>query len=331
MKISKYVCPETLAPLYEVVDENTGQAESLRTKDNREYIKKNGFLDLTFPPVLDTADARARNFYEGRAEDYDKYLHLTFKTHGEDETTTRNFFVDLLEIQPGNRVLDLACGTGRDSELISQRLGDSGEIFCVDISPDMLRCCVKRLESFAISKNFASVNAIHLPFEDNFFDALFSFGGLGEFSDIRKSLNEMVRVTKVGGRIVVGDESIPIWLRDTEFSKILTTTNAQFKAHVPLGDIPIEARNFCLRYVIGGVFYLIDFTVGEGEPSGNFDFEIPGIRGGTYRTRYEGQLEGVTKETKELAVQAVKKQKTSMHKWLDRIVRENAEKILKKE
>jgi SAM-dependent methyltransferase len=163
-----------------------------------------------------------------------------------------------------------------------------------------------------------------LPFPDNYFNAVYSFGGLGEFSNITKSLKEMARVTKVGGKIVVGDESIPPWLRDTEFAKILSTTNAQFLAPLPLKNMPVEARDVCLRWVIGGVFYLVDFKVGKGEPDANFDFEIPGPRGGTYRTRYEGALEGVTKDAKELAYKAIQKKGISMHKWLDEVVRKAA-------
>jgi hypothetical protein len=76
------------------------------------------------------------------------------------------------------------------------------------------------------------------------------------------------------------------------------------------------------------VFYLIDFRVGEGEPTGNFDFEIPGPRGGTYRSRYLGQLEGVKVETKRLAEQAREKKCISMHDWLDEVVRQAALKDL---
>jgi hypothetical protein len=130
---------------------------------------------------------------------------------------------------------------------------------------------------------------------------------------------------------VVGDESIPPWLRDTEFAKILVATNKQFLAPLPLEEMPIEAREVCLRWVIGGVFYLIEFRVGPRELHADFDFEIPGPRGGTYRTRYLGQLEGVTIETKSLAEQAREKKGVSMHKWLDQVVRAAALRDLESE
>jgi ubiquinone/menaquinone biosynthesis C-methylase UbiE len=259
---------------------------------------------------------------------YDKYLYLTFRTHHEDEEAVRSGLVDALNLQENSRVLEIASGTGRDSELIAQRLGPNGQLWLQDISPGMLHKCRKRLSGNNAQISYSISNASYLPYRDGYFDAVYSFGGIGEFSDIRKSLAEMVRVSKVGAKIVFGDESMPPWLRETEFSRILVTTNKQFLAKVPLEEMPIEARKVCLKWVIGGVFYLIEFEVGKGEPEADFDFEIPGIKGGTLRTRYIGQLEGVTPETKKLAEQAREKRGISMHQWLDEVVRQAALKDL---
>lgn len=316
-----YVCPETKNPLHIVRHDDTGEIVRLETSSGKSYPVKNGIPDLSFPEQLNEVDKKARAFYDARVDAYDKYLPLTFKTHNENEQEVRNAFVDCLEAEKGNRVLDIACGTGRDSEIIAERLGETGELFMQDVAPMMLERSVKRLEKCELRKEFSVSNALYLPYADRYFDAVYSFGGLGEFSDIKRGLSEMVRVTKVGGKIVVGDESIPPWLRNTEFAKILVMTNPQFQAKLPLEEMPIQAREVRLRWVIGGVFYLIDFRVGEGEPDANFDFEIPGPRGGTYRTRHEGQLEGVTKKAKALALKAAQKKGVSMHKWLDEVVR----------
>lgn len=282
------------------------------------------FPDLTYPQVLTSFEKKTYEFYENRAEVYDKYLYQTFKTHNENELEVRNSFIDKLKMTRSSRVLEVACGTGRDSEIIAGRLNENGQIVLQDISPSMLKYCESKLSSFGINKQFIISNAAYLPFPDRYFDCVYSFGGLGEFPEIAKSLKEMVRVTKIGGKIVVGDESMPPWLRDTYFSMVLSTTNPQFEAEVPLKHLPVDARKLNLQWVIGGVFYLIDFEVGDGEPTGNFDYEVEGVRGGTLRTRYEGQLEGVTKEAKELAYKAAGLQKKTMHRWLDEIVKKAA-------
>ena len=326
-----YVCPESHGPLtLKAVEEADGEviAGALISERGREYPIRDGVPDLTHPPALPEKDAQARSFYDGRSDAYDAYLYLTFKTHGEDEQKLRHQFIDALNLQPSSRVLEVSCGTGRDSEIIARRLGPDGQLHLQDISAGMLGRCRQRLAGAAVPTSYSVSNACYLPYRDGYFDAVYSFGGLGEFSDIKRSLAEMVRVSKVGAKVVVGDESMPPWLRETEFAKILVTTNRQFLAKVPLEEMPVEAREVCLRWVIGGVFYLIEFRVGDGEPKGDFDFEIPGPRGGTLRTRYLGQLEAVTPETKRLAERAREKKNVSMHSWLDEIVRQAALKDL---
>ena len=90
------------------------------------------------------------------------------------------------------------------------------------------------------------------------------------------------------------------------------------------------ARDVKVEYIIGGVFYLISYSIGEGEPFGDFDFEIPGLRGGTHKTRYYGHLEGVKEDTIKLAKIAINKKEVSMHSWLDDIIKKEALKIINK-
>ncbi|HNB23630.1 MAG TPA: methyltransferase type 11, partial [Candidatus Melainabacteria bacterium] len=83
-----------------------------------------------------------------------------------------------------------------------------------------------------------------------------------------------------------------------------------------------------VRWLLGSCFYLIDFRVGNGPPPLNLDLPHKGRRGGTMRTRYFGQLEGVSTEAKELAMEAAKKKNVSLHAWLDELVRSAAQKDL---
>jgi ubiquinone/menaquinone biosynthesis C-methylase UbiE/uncharacterized protein YbaR (Trm112 family) len=250
----------------------------LASPDGTRYPIRNGIPDLSYPQVLAETDARARAFYEGRVEDYERYLHLTFETFGEREQDVREAMVDRLELKPESEVLEVGSGSGRDSQYIARRI-PRGRLFCTDITPQMLAACKERMRGSDAHTEIAVANASYLPFADKSFDALFQFGGVGEFSDIGRFFAEAVRVVRPGGRVVAGDESMPVWLRNTEFSKLLTFTNPQYAAPLPLEHLPVEARNVNLRWIIGGTFYLIDFTVGEGSPYADFDFVIPGPRG----------------------------------------------------
>lgn len=274
--------------------------------------------NLIFPKELNDIDKAAQSFYEGRASQYDATLHFTFFTHNEDENEIRNKFIDKLNINENSKVLEIACGTGRDSVLIANRLiGEEAELHLTDISHDMISKCKDKLKDSKLNKSFCLSNASYLPYPDNYFDATYCFGAMGEFSDKKKVLGEMVRVTKVGGKIVFGDENIPVWHRKTEFYKILTKTNPMFSEEIPLEEIPVEARNTSIEWVIGGTFYILTFEVGDGEPTANFDFKIPGLRGGTYRTRYEGELEGVDPNLKTKIYNYAKASNISVHDWLN--------------
>ena len=324
MQTSPWISPETKSKLF------YGEDHLCSDKENFPHLG-NGIFDLRFPKQLPMIDQAAHDFYEGRADDYEKYLHLTFETYGVDEDAIRSEMVNKLFLQPDFKVLEIASGTGRDTKIISNQLGPNAEIHATDISLDMLEKCVTKLSSDNKSepnKFYSLVNAMNMPFEDNYFDALYSFGAIGEFSDPKAFFQEAVRVCKPGAKIVVGDENLPVWLRDSEFGMILANYNKQFLAEVPFSSLPVEARNVKCEWIIGGVFYLIDFEVGEGEPYANFDFEIPGMRGGTHKTRMYGQLEGVSIETKNLALQAQKVSGKSMHKWLDDTVKQEALKVL---
>jgi len=121
---------------------------------------------------------------------------------------------------------------------------------------------------------------------------------------------------------------MPTWLRNTDFGKVLMNSNPHYKYNLPLEYLPIEARNVKLEWIIGGVFYVITFDVGEGMPHADIDFQIPGVRGGSHRTRYYGHLEGVSKEACDLAVEARKFKNISMYDWLDNVIKEAAKRDL---
>jgi len=237
---------------------------------------------------MGSSDIETQKEFERRAETYDSDKKFFFKTFYEDEKKIRNAFADLLEIKPSSKVLEIGCGTGLDSENIIQRLGDEGKFYLADISVSMLKLCRAKI----IQKNpsahteFALADGHYLPYPDESFDRTFHFGNIETFSQVGLFFKEATRVTKKGGIVVLGGESVPTWLRNTEYGKMLMSANSLFKKSVPEKYIPENARNVNIHRFLGELFYMIKFTVGDGIPPLNIDIEFPSARGGTYRTRY---------------------------------------------
>ena len=272
----------------------------------------------------------AINLFKDKAKEYDKYQHLSFETFYEEEIEVRNSMIDKLNLNPDSKVLEVNTGTGRDSILISKRLSKNGLLHVQDISRDMLEICKNKLQNVDVPTEIHQGNACKLPYEDKIFDAVYSFGGVGmnTYSNNKEAIAEMVRVTRNDGKIVFGGLSLAPWLRNTLFGKILVNHNSHYANEISFNDFPIESRKLNIKWILSGAGFVIDFNVGSGEPNANFDYEIPGPRGGTHLTRYLGNLEGVTSETKKLAYKAQEKLGISMHAWLEKIIKEEAEKVL---
>ena len=77
-------------------------------------------LDYIDDKDLDAGEKKAFNFYEGRQDDYDKYLHLTFQTYNENEIEVRKKMISNLNLERNSIILEIAAGTGRDSLLIAE-------------------------------------------------------------------------------------------------------------------------------------------------------------------------------------------------------------------
>lgn len=108
--------------------------------------------------------------------------------------------------QPGERVLDLAAGTGTSSAALTK---SGAHVVAADFSAGMLAEGQRRLSSNALIE-WVQADAMALPFADGEFDAATISFGLRNVLDPQKALAEMFRVLKPGGRIVVTEFSHPV-------------------------------------------------------------------------------------------------------------------------
>lgn len=106
---------------------------------------------------------------------------------------------DAAQIQPGQRVLDVGCGTGILAREIASRIGSVGRVAGIDPSPGM-RAVAKRL---APAVEWREGVAESLPFPDRSFEAVASQFALMFFADRRQALREMLRVLTPGGRLAI--------------------------------------------------------------------------------------------------------------------------------
>ena len=261
-------------------------AGTLRCECGATYPVEDGTPNLIYPEQLLPSDEEFRQKYERGAEQYDVGLDWLFGSFYEDEETVRQAMIDLLELRPGQRVLEVGCGTGKDSSCITARLESEGEFYAQDLSAGMIRLAKKRLAGAAVPVEFLLSNAAYLPFADGYFDAVFHFGGLNTFGELSASLSEMTRVVRTGGKVVVGDEGVAPWLREKTFGQILINANPLYRHTPPLEHLPENARDVKLRWILGNAFYLIDYRVGDGPPPVDLDLPIPG-KGDSLRSRFE--------------------------------------------
>jgi SAM-dependent methyltransferase len=106
---------------------------------------------------------------------------------------------ELAQIRPGERVLDVACGTGVLARHAAQRVGPGGQVVGLDPNPGML--AVARENAPAVEWRQGAAES--LPFPDGSFDAVVSQFGLMFFSDRVRALREMLRVLAPRRRLVV--------------------------------------------------------------------------------------------------------------------------------
>jgi demethylmenaquinone methyltransferase / 2-methoxy-6-polyprenyl-1,4-benzoquinol methylase len=150
---------------------------------------------------LDKQPADVRRMFDAVARRYDVTNDVL--SLGQDRRWRRQV-LDAVAPRPGERVLDLAAGTGTSSEPFAAA---GAHVVPCDFSLGMLRVGKQARPALP----FTAGDATRLPFADNSFDAVTISFGLRNVVDPLAGLSEMRRVTRPGGRLVVCEFSHPTW------------------------------------------------------------------------------------------------------------------------
>lgn len=191
----------------------------------------------------------ARTFYDLIAPIYDLWA-------GERGplASLRQQLVEMLELEPGDQVLEVSAGTGANLPFLCPKVGPFGRIEGLDISEGMLAQARQKLAALPCPVELRQGLAEELPYPDNSFDAVLHLGGINFFTDRRRAVEEMVRVAKPGARIVVSDETLPPF---DGLRALLARVLLRFvpRLRPPLELVPEPHPE--LRYLGGGYVYAI--------------------------------------------------------------------------
>ena len=222
---------------------------------------KDGIPSLVYPEVTES-DAKWIKEYDEMAEKYDELVLQYEDWLGVDLMKEREHYTQFIPIEGPSRILDVSVGTGANFMAISNVFKEKTGRFNLhglDLSWGMLSVSKRKFAESNLTVNLVHGSVLNIPYVDNFFDIVLHSGGINTFSDIPLAFEELLRVARKGGFIIVVDEGVSPELRSTEKGKAIIEANTLFAAHPPLEHIPQKAKDIEVQYVMNDSFYQISF------------------------------------------------------------------------
>jgi ubiquinone/menaquinone biosynthesis C-methylase UbiE len=146
--------------------------------------------------------------------------------------------LDRVSLEPGMRVLDVACGTGIVARIAAERLNGTGAVTGVDMNPAMIDVAARAASEEALAIDWHVGKAESLPFADRSFDVVTIQQGLQFFPDQPSALRECLRVLVAGGTLVVG-----IWSTleqqgiQQHYAEAIERVTGSASMHAPYGTV----------------------------------------------------------------------------------------------
>ena len=137
-----------------------------------------------------------------------------------------SLLVDAVRLAPGERVLDVACGTGVVARIAAQRTGLSGQVVGVDLNPGMIGVAKSLPAPVGAPIEWLERSALDLQLESASFDVVLCQQGLQFFPDKAAALQEMRRVLDNGGRL-----ALSVWNNVGHYNSAVGEALAQFASN----------------------------------------------------------------------------------------------------
>jgi ubiquinone/menaquinone biosynthesis C-methylase UbiE len=250
--------PFTQNPLHVVTEQGS---ESLVSTSGERFPISQGIPNFLKPQDLTGDNGKYNHLYETIGGFYDDTQRVFGAIRGLDLDSYFETYMSLLQVKPGDSVLETSVGTGLNFKYLPQGTKLSG----LDLSPEMLARCQNNLLRWNREADLYAGNAEALPFADSTFDAVFTCGGFNFFSDRAKAIHEMIRVARPGAHLMIEDETEE-YVKST-YEKIPYTSSfyndRKQPVTVPIDLVPPEMEDIRVHMLKAGKFYAITFRKPE--------------------------------------------------------------------
>jgi demethylmenaquinone methyltransferase/2-methoxy-6-polyprenyl-1,4-benzoquinol methylase len=179
----------------------------------------------------------------------------------------RDHAIEVLRPNPGDTVLDLACGTGLNFSHINERIGLQGRVIGLDFTRPML----KRARRRAARNRWQNIglvegDATRLPLAGESFDAVLCSYAMAIIPDYRRAIAEAARVLKPGGRLVLLEpkRGTALWARALTPLVALSGVGVVHLDRRAWEELPGPLEDVSRRDYLGGLVYIASGTKGKG-------------------------------------------------------------------
>jgi ubiquinone/menaquinone biosynthesis C-methylase UbiE len=231
--------------------------EVLVSPSGERFPVRNGIPIFLEAEKLTGSNQKYNHLYETIGGFYDDSQRVVCGLHGISPEQYFLSYLRLLEISPGDSVLETSVGTGLNFKYLPAGV----RLFGLDLSAEMLARCQDNLRRWGMRADLFLGNAEDLPFANDSFDVVFHVGGINFFNDRAKAILEMIRVAKPGSRILIADETEE-HVKGT-YERIPITSgyfkNRQETVAAPVDLVPPEMQEINLEILRDGQFYALTF------------------------------------------------------------------------
>jgi len=257
--------PVTQEPLRLMVKPGPGgnpQEKLVSIKTGEEFPIRDGIPIFLRDADVSGSNKRYQELYNHIAPFYDLSTQVFALLKNGGEEKRRREYLQELDIQAGDRVLEVSVGTGGNLRYLPR----TAKYFGLDLSWGMLKRCQRNLRVRGMEAELFLGAAEYLPFDDGAFDVVFHMGGINFFNDRARAIQEMIRVARPGTKLMIVDENEQA-TKKLEKAPVAGRFygNRTEVISAPIDLVPVEMQEIKVRDVCNGDLYCLTFRKPQAE------------------------------------------------------------------